>query len=236
MITCCGLSKSFGKRTVVDGLDLEVRAGEIMALMGSNGAGKSTTIRMLLGLLKPDAGSASICGLDVSHPTQEFRQTVGFLPERVVLYPRFSARENVAYFTSLAGQDLSTELIDSFLLEAGLPSESLDALAGSLSKGMCQKVGLAMTVAKGARVLLLDEPLSGLDPSSADAIGNCFQRLAERGTTILMATHDLFQAHQIANDIAVLTSGKLRTILKPQSATVNELNDFLSLQKRTGVS
>jgi ABC-2 type transport system ATP-binding protein len=204
------LSKQFGKVLALEGLTLKVMPGEIFCLLGANGAGKTTTVNLFLNFLRPTAGFARIFGLDVSSQTREARSKVTYLPEQVALYPELSGLENLRYFLSLCGQaGLDREAATRFLLQAGLQEDQHDELVGGYSKGMRQKVGVALALAKSSEVLLLDEPTSGLDPASANEFCHIVTTLAERGAAVFMVTHDIHRAHQIAHRIGIMKKGKL---------------------------
>lgn len=205
-----GLTKRFGATTAVNALDLTIDAGEVYALLGPNGAGKTTTINLFLGFLAPDAGTALVDGLDVQAEPLETKLRLAYLPEQVSLYPSLSGAENLKYFAALAGHNLSDTDLAGFLDRAGLQREAHSRRAGTYSKGMRQKVAVALALAKGARALLLDEPTSGLDPSASVEFSGLVQRLANDGAAVLMATHDLFRVKDTATRVGVLVDGRLR--------------------------
>ncbi|MEM7787577.1 MAG: ABC transporter ATP-binding protein [Bacteroidota bacterium] len=218
-----GLTKRFGGTTAVDALDLTVNAGEVYALLGPNGAGKTTTINLFLGFLAPDAGAARVDGLDVQAEPLETKRRLAYLPEQVALYPSLSGLENLKYFAALAGHDLSEADLAGFLDRAGLQGEAHGRRAGTYSKGMRQKVGVALALAKGAKALLLDEPTSGLDPSASVESSGLVRRLAEDGAAVLMATHDLFRVKDTASRVGVLVDGRLREEVAPEALHATDL-------------
>ncbi|MCZ8132709.1 MAG: ABC transporter ATP-binding protein [Steroidobacteraceae bacterium] len=201
--------KSYGAVPALRGLSLQVQPSEIVALLGPNGAGKSTTIRLLLGFERADRGRVQSAGLDAAVDPVGVRQRTAYIPELVNLYPTLSGLENLEYFCALGGQQPARERLREQLLAAGLPAEAIDRRAAEYSKGMRQKVGIAVALAKEAAVLLLDEPTSGLDPSAAADFHRTLVTVAERGVAVLMATHDLFAAQQAANRVAILSAGEL---------------------------
>ncbi|MEM1055407.1 MAG: ABC transporter ATP-binding protein [Bacteroidota bacterium] len=205
-----GLTKRFSGTTAVDALDLAIHPGEVYALLGPNGAGKTTTINLFLGFLAPDGGEALVDGLDVQAEPLETKRRLAYLPEQVALYPSLSGAENLKYFAALAGHDLTEADLAGFLDRAGLQREAHARHAGTYSKGMRQKVGIALALAKGAKALLLDEPTSGLDPSASVEFSGLVRRLAEAGAAVLMATHDLFRVKDTASRVGVLVGGRLR--------------------------
>jgi len=215
MLTTENLTKRFPGTSApaVDNLTLTVAPGELFALLGPNGAGKTTTINCLLGFLAPDSGRAVIDGLDVAREPLETKRRLAYIPEQVNLYGHFSGFENLAYFSELAGHRYPEGALRGFLLDAGLQVEAHDRRTSGYSKGMRQKVGIAIALAKQAKALLLDEPTSGLDPSAAHEFSQLLKKLRERGVAILMATHDLFRAKQDATRVGIMRHGKLAHIL-----------------------
>ncbi len=215
MLTLENLTKRFPGATApaVDNLSLTILPGELLALLGPNGAGKTTTINCLLGFLQPDSGRALIDGLDVAREPLETKRRLAYIPEQVNLYGYFSGVENLAYFSELAGHRYPDTDLRRFLTEAGLQTEAHDRRVSGYSKGMRQKVGIAIALAKQAKALLLDEPTSGLDPSASHEFSQLLRQLRERGVAILMATHDLFRAKQDATRVGIMRHGKLAHIL-----------------------
>ena len=161
MLTATSLHKKFGPAVALHSLDLTVAPGEIYALLGPNGAGKTTTINCFLGFLTPDAGSASVAGINVALNPLAARRALAYIPEQVNLYGHFSGLENLAYFSELAGHRYADAQLRAFLTEAGLQAGAHDQRTAAYSKGMRQKVGIAIALAKEAKALLLDEPTSG---------------------------------------------------------------------------
>jgi len=202
------LSKSYEGRTVVDGLDLHVQGGEIYALLGPNGAGKSTTIGCLLGFVDADAGSIRLAGSNLP-PARAAVRHAAYIAENVALYERLTGVENVEFFMRLLGRKPRREEIEALLDRAGLPEHAWHRMASGYSKGMRQKVGIVMALAKGAQVLVLDEPTSGLDPEASVTFGELVRALAHDGAAVLMATHDLFRAQELADRCGMLVGGRL---------------------------
>ncbi|MGY8524569.1 ABC transporter ATP-binding protein [Paracidovorax citrulli] len=197
-----------GRRTI-DGLDLQVRAGQVYALLGGNGAGKSTTIDVLLGLVRPAAGTVRVDGVSPASDPARARSRLAYLPENVALYPYLDGIENLRYFCALGGIAIDAGRARAMLDEAGLAQAAHGRRVATYSKGMRQKVGLAIAHAKRASAMLLDEPTSGLDPSAADDFGRRVRAAADAGMSVLMATHDLFNARQVADRIGILREGRL---------------------------
>jgi len=209
MLESVRLTKRFGDRLALDGLDLRVDPGEVYALLGPNGAGKTTTISLFLGFLAPDGGEARVEGASVSEDPVAARRKLAYIPEQVALYPRFTGLENLDYFSALAGRRHPEAELLGLLERAGLAREAALRRVGTYSKGMRQKVGIALALATGAKALLLDEPTSGLDPAASHEFSRLIRRLAREGVAILMATHDLFRAREDATRVGILIGGRL---------------------------
>lgn len=217
MIAIQGLHKSFGDVRALAGLDLHVESGQIYCLLGPNGAGKSTTINSVLGFIRPDAGTIEVASVNVGMKPESARRALAYIPEQVQLYNRLSGLENLRYFYQLSacseGECIGQYLTDSdlvrCLIEAGLPEPAIHQYVVGYSKGMRQKVGIAIALARRAPVMLLDEPTSGLDPEAAWQFGVGLRALADRGVAVLMATHDLFRAQEVADRIGILMQGRL---------------------------
>jgi ABC-2 type transport system ATP-binding protein len=204
------LRHSYGSRQVLRGLDLRVAPGEIYALLGGNGAGKSTTLAALLGFIAPSAGTVRVCGIDPAADPQGARAQLAYVPESVALYEHLTARENLDYFLSLAGADRgSATVIDPALDAVALPRHAWDARTGGFSKGMRQKVAIALALARHVPVLLLDEPTSGLDPQATLEFNRLLATARTRGVAVLMVTHDLLSAVDVADRIGFLADGRI---------------------------
>ncbi|MEH3148446.1 MAG: ATP-binding cassette domain-containing protein [Methylobacterium frigidaeris] len=210
-----GATKRFGDRVALDGLDLTLRAGEVFALLGPNGAGKTTTVNLILGFLRADAGQVLVCGRDAGADPVGARAEVATIPEQVALYPTLSGLENLRYLATLAGLHLPRDEARRLLAEAGLAAEAQGRRAGTYSKGMRQKVGVAVALARRARLLLLDEPTSGLDPAASAEFSGTVRAAARRGTAVLMATHDLYRVREMADRVGVLRAGRLVEEIDP---------------------
>ena len=207
-----GLSKRYGATEALDSLDLAIAPAEVYCLLGPNGAGKTTTINLFLGFVAPTAGRALIAGLDVSTHDRETKQRIAYIPEQVMLYRNLSGLENLEYFTALGGRDsLSRARLANVLVEAGLERGQVDQRVSEYSKGMRQKVGIAIAIAKKAEALLLDEPTSGLDPQASNEFSGLIERLKDRGVAVLMATHDLFRAKETGTRVGIMRYGRLVT-------------------------
>ena len=223
MLEAKNLTKRYGSHTALSKLNLTIKPGEIFALLGQNGAGKTTTINLFLGFIEPSDGSASINGISVAEHPQEIKQHLAYIPETVMLYPNLTGIENLEYFSSLAGFDYSKKELGELLSTAGLQQQAFDQRLGGYSKGMRQKVGIAIAVAKKAKVLLLDEPTSGLDPKASNEFSEILKTLAATGTAILMATHDIFRAKEVATRIGIMKEGNLQSVVNARDISANEL-------------
>lgn len=223
------LAVSYGDRRVLDGLTLSVGGGEIYALLGGNGAGKSTTLQALLGFAAPDAGTVRVAGRDPVTDAAGVRGAIAYIPENVALYDHLSARENVDYFLSLAKARRAPAEIETAFEAAGLAREAWTRRVSGFSKGMRQKTAIALAILRRASVLLLDEPTSGLDPGAAADFNALTARLRADGAAILVVTHDLFGAADLADRIGFLEHGR---IVHEQAASGPGRFDLQSLHDR----
>lgn len=223
MITIENLTRSFNGVIAVDALSLDIQQGELFALLGPNGAGKTTTINCLLGFLKPDSGRVLVDGVDVAREPLEVKRRLAYIPEQVNLYGHFTAVENLEYFAELGGHQYSGTALRGFLLDAGLQAEAHDRQLSGYSKGMRQKVGIAIALAKQAKVLILDEPTSGLDPRASYEFSRLLKTLQGRGMAILMATHDIFRALDVATRVGIMVAGVLREQIATTQIAPQEL-------------
>ena len=223
MLIAENLSKTYGDYKALNNLNLKLNEGEIFALLGQNGAGKSTTINIFLGFVKPTEGVAKINGISVIDHPEETKKFIAYIPETVLLYPNLTGVENLKFFSSLAGFDYDNEALTNFLSKAGLQSDAHHNRLGGYSKGMRQKVGIAIAIAKKAKVLLLDEPTSGLDPKASNEFSEILKELASEETTIFMATHDIFRAKEVADRIGIMKRGNLISEINADEISANEL-------------
>lgn len=212
MLKAIELSKNYNGNAALDRLNLNIEAGEVYCLLGANGAGKTTTINLFLNFIEPSNGQALINGLDVQREPLETKKFLAYIPEQVNLYKNLTGLENLEYFSALAGQDKYTrDELRAFLVDAGLQSEAADKRVSGYSKGMRQKVGIAIATAKRATVLLLDEPTSGLDPKASNEFSELLKKLSAEGCAVLMATHDLFRAKESGTRVGIMKHGRLLT-------------------------
>lgn len=210
MIEAHGLTKRYERVTAVDRLAIRIGAGEILALLGPNGAGKTTTTRMLAGILRPDSGDATVAGFDIRTQTENVRTAVGVLTEQHGLYNRMRCGEYLDFFGALYGlspkdrKARADELLQALRLEV-----DSDAWLAEFSKGMRQRLALVRALMHSPRVLLLDEPTSALDPESARVVRDLLRSMRRSGCTILVCTHNLSEAEELADRIAIIRRGKL---------------------------
>jgi ABC-2 type transport system ATP-binding protein len=210
MLEAVELTKSYNGTVALDRLNLKIDAGEVFCLLGANGAGKTTTINLFLNFVPPTSGTARIKGRDVTAAPLETKRHLAYIPEQVMLYRNLSGLENLEYFSALAGHDrYSRPALLGFLKEAGLEEGAADRRVSTYSKGMRQKVGIAIAIAKKAEALLLDEPTSGLDPKAANEFSQLLKKLSEAGVAVLMATHDIFRAKEVGTRVGIMKHGRL---------------------------
>lgn len=204
-----GLRKQFGALVAVEGLDLRIERREVFGLLGPNGSGKTTTIRMLCGLMQPTAGTATVAGIDVRQDPEGVRRRIGYMSQRFGLYDDLTVAENLRFYSSVYGLTPPDRRrrSDELLAELGLASRS-GQLAGTLSGGWKQRLALACATAHRPEVLFLDEPTAGVDPASRRTLWDWVYRLAEAGTTILVTTHYMDEAERCGR-LAILSRGHL---------------------------
>ncbi len=194
----------------LDHVNFEVKEGEIFCLLGANGAGKTTTINLFLGFIDPSEGEPLINGINSSKNPLETKKFVSFVSENVMLYPNFTARQNLDYFAQLGERDgLTKKDYYDIMNRVGLQEEAHEMRVKTFSKGMRQKLGIAIAITKNATNILLDEPTSGLDPKAASEFVNILNELKDEGKAIFMSTHDIFRAKALADRIGIMKEGKL---------------------------
>jgi ABC-2 type transport system ATP-binding protein len=217
MISTKNLTKHFKDFVAVEGVTLDVKAGEVLALLGPNGAGKTTTVRMLTTVLRPTAGRAWVAGYDILDEDAQVRRSIGILTEHHGLYQRMHVKEYLDFFGQLYGLSLAErdariqDLLDKF----GLDGEE-DRRIGEFSKGMRQKLSLARALLHAPPVLLLDEPTSAMDPESARLVRDAIKKLRSEERAIIVCTHNLSEAEELADKIAIIRRGKIIAHGTPQ--------------------
>ncbi|MGH7658470.1 MAG: ABC transporter ATP-binding protein [Gemmatimonadales bacterium] len=210
MIRLLDLTKRYGSFTAVDNISLRIPPGELFGFLGPNGAGKTSTLRMIAGILRPTAGTVTIGGDDIqTHPMQA-KARLGFIPDRPYVYEKLTGREFLRFVAALYGQDgeavdrRSEELLELFEL-----SRWQDELIESYSHGMRQKVIIASALVHRPEVIVVDEPMVGLDPRSARLLKDLFRKFVDRGGTVLMSTHTLEVAESLCDRIAIIQQGRI---------------------------
>jgi ABC-2 type transport system ATP-binding protein len=228
MLETINLTKRYEDgQLAVDNLSLKVEPGEIFCMFGANGAGKTTTINILLGFLPPSGGTALVEGIDVAKEPLRSKEYLSFVSENVMLYGNFTAFQNLDYFCKLAGKrNLTKAAFADVLKSVGLQEEAFNQRTKNYSKGMRQKLGLAIALLKDAPNILLDEPTSGLDPKSGQEFLNLLVRMRDQGKSVFMSTHDIFRAKLIADRVGFMKRGRL-VMLKTRAELEGE--DLTSL-------
>ena len=208
----------------VNELNLKIEPGEIYVILGANGAGKSTTISMLLNFIDPTSGTALVNDIEIPKFPLEAKKHLAYVSENVELYRNFTARQNLEFFTKLGGKKKVTrDELDATLARVGLPEESFKRRVKTFSKGMRQRLGIAIAIMKGADAVLLDEPTSGLDPKGGADFLNLLRELRSERKAIFMSTHDIFRAKEIADRIGILVQGSLVRELSRQEIESEDL-------------
>jgi len=231
MIRLDKVNKSFDNHHALIDLSLSVKSGEIYGLLGANGAGKSTTLNLILGFLKADKGSITLNNVSVN--VESAQSMIGYIPENVNLYPYLTGLENLDYFCKLSGFEYTQNQLSEILNECGLQDDAHGKLVSNYSKGMRQKVGIAIAYSKKATIYLLDEPASGLDPLSSNELSLLLKKLAGDGAAILMASHDIFRVRETCNKIGILKNGNLVKEMNAKDISSEELeNVYLNFMKK----
>jgi ABC-2 type transport system ATP-binding protein len=219
MIRLEGVTKRYGKFTAVHPLDLHVKRGELFGFLGPNGAGKTTTIRMITGVLRPSAGSISIAGQDMTRDAIAAKRHIGYVPDRPSIYEKLTGSEFLRFVCGLWGQDgVASEQRALELLELFDLTDWKDTLVESYSHGMRQKLLISSALVHAPDVIVVDEPMVGLDPKGARLIKDLLRTFAAQGGTIFLSTHTLEVAEALCDRIAILHQGRIRAL-----GTMNEL-------------
>lgn len=210
MIEAIGLSKRYEDDVLaLDNLNLKVPSGEIFCLLGANGAGKSTAINLMLNFIEPTEGTARINDIDVTRDPLEAKKYVAYLSENVMLYGNFTARQNLDFFASLAGKETDRDGYYRILERVGLQEQAFEQQVKAFSKGMRQKVGIAIVIIRDAPAVILDEPTAGLDPQAGAEFMDLLEELRSEGKAIFMSTHDIFRARSLADRVGIMKEGQL---------------------------
>jgi ABC-2 type transport system ATP-binding protein len=210
MIEAKNLSKRYEDGVLaLDALNLKVNPGEIYCLLGANGAGKTTTINLFLNIIEASSGEAYLNEIDVEKDPLEAKKYVAYVSENVMLYGNFTARQNLDFFAKLGGKKrLKKDDYYRVMREVGLPERAFEQRLKEFSKGMRQKLGIAIAMIKDAPALLLDEPTSGLDPKAGAEFLETLMELRRQGKAILMSTHDIFRAKDVADRVGIMKEGR----------------------------
>ncbi|MBP2436761.1 ABC transporter ATP-binding protein [Microbacterium amylolyticum] len=208
MLELTGITKRFGERTALDDVSFQVAPGRITGFVGGNGAGKSTTMRIILGLLSKDGGDVTLDGVPLGASA---RRNFGYMPEERGLYPRMKVREQIAYFARLhgLGKREAAARAEEFLVQLGLEERMTDSLQ-DLSLGNQQRAQIAVALVHDPRVLILDEPFSGLDPMAVDVVLAVLQDFAARGSAVLFSSHQLDLVERLCDDLVIIGGGQVR--------------------------
>jgi ABC-2 type transport system ATP-binding protein len=223
MLQAISLSKHYDAHIALNNLNLEVKAGEVFCLLGQNGAGKTTTINLCLGFINATSGKVLINNKEVKSGSSDTRKHLAYIPEVVMLYGNLTAIENLDYFARLTGFSFDKNTLSDFLSQCGLQSDAHHKYLSGFSKGMRQKVGIAIALAKDADVILMDEPTSGLDPKATDEFTGLVKELGIKGKSVLMATHDIFNAVNVGTHIGIMRQGQLIHTLKAADINASDL-------------
>ncbi len=231
MIEIKKLTKTFGNLVAVSSLDLQIEAGDIFGFIGPNGAGKTTTMRILVTLMEPTSGQAFIDGLDVTKKGKEVRRRVGYMPDFMGVYDDLKVFEYLEFFAAAFGIEYAKRkaIVDGVLELTDLVSKQ-DALVDSLSRGMQQRLGLARVLIHDPKVLILDEPASGLDPRARIEMRELLRELKRMGKTIMISSHILSELEEICDQIGIIEHGQLVF-----SGTLEEIRPRLGLQSKVRV-
>lgn len=224
MLEAVELTKQYEDGVIaVDHVSFAVRPGEVFAMLGANGAGKTTTINLFLNFIEPTAGEARIDGIITHREPLLAKAKVAFVSENVMLYPNFTAVQNLAYFARIGGRtDCTRATYHEVLHRVGLQEEAHNKKLKDFSKGMRQKCGIAIAILKNAPAILLDEPTTGLDPQAGFEFIQLIRDLRAEGKAILMSTHDIFRAREIADTIGIMNRGRL--VMKKRSSELREVD------------
>lgn len=236
MLEAVGLTKRYEDGVLaLDDASFRVDAGQIFVMLGANGAGKTTTINLFLNFVEPTSGEARVDGIVTHREPLEAKRRLAYVSEQVRLYPNFTALQNVRFFTKLGGRSRRDEELGAALLRVGLPEVDHGRRLKDFSKGMLQKCGIAIAILKDAPAILLDEPTSGLDPEAGFEFVRLVGSLRDEGKAILMSTHDIFRAKELADRVAFMRGGRI-VAQRTREELVGEDLEELYLRHVTGRS
>lgn len=227
-VNITGVSKSYGTKRAVHDLSLDLYAGEVFAFLGPNGAGKTTTLKMTTGLLHADAGQITVCGHSIRKQPKNAKQNLAYVPDQPFIYDKLTGREFIRFTREMYGvpADLAAERLQHLSHQFQM-NGFLDQLAETYSHGMKQKIALSAALVHAPRLLVVDEPMVGLDPRTIRITKTIFRELADNGGTVFMSTHTLDVAEQVADRIGIITGGKLIAL-----GTLDELRHHAAMDGR----
>ena len=238
-ISIYNLSKNYGEQTVLNSIGFEIGEGEVVGFLGPNGAGKTTTMKIIAGALSYNVGSVKVCGLEVKDNTLHTNALIGYLPEQNPLYPEMYVKEYLLFVAETHGIDKGKEqLVDELIDKVGLRPEFHKKI-GQLSKGYRQRVGLAQALVPNPKVLILDEPTTGLDPNQLEEIRNLIRELG-KDRTVILSTHIMQEIKAICNRVIIINKGEIvadyTDISKISQLGENNLQFEVEFLRETGIS
>ena len=238
MIEAIDLTKRYENGLLaLDVLNLRVKAGEIYCLLGANGAGKTTAINIFLNFIEPTSGRAYIMGVDVARNPIEAKRYVSYVSENIMLYANLTARQNLDFFARLGGRrGLKKSDYNMILREVGLEERAFEQRMKDLSKGMRQKVAIAIAITRDTPVIMLDEPTSGLDPKAGAEFIELMEELRLRGKAVLISTHDVFHAKEIADRVGIMKEGRNVMECTSEELELEDLEDLYLDYMRGGLN
>lgn len=236
VIEVTGLTKMFGDFTAVNAITFDVQKGEIFGFLGANGAGKTTAMKMLIGISKPTAGEAKVAGYDVASEAEEIKKNIGYMSQKFALYDDLTVKENITFFGGIYGlkrskiKEKTKELIDELGLE-----EHKDKLVGSLPLGWKQKISFSVSLLHDPKIVFLDEPTGGVDPITRRQFWEMIYKSADKGTTIFVTTHYMDEA-EYCDRVSIMVNGKIEALDSPKKLKefykTDTMNDvFLKLAR-----
>ena len=235
MIKISNLSKTYEDGNLaLNNLSIDLEQGKIFTLLGANGAGKSTTINIMCGFIPASEGDVIIEDTSLKADPLKLRSKIAYLSENVMLYDNFTGYQNLSFFAEIAGKNLSKKELEDVLRDVGLQDEFIHKNISKYSKGMRQKVGIAIALVKDTPLFLLDEPFSGLDPKATHDFQMLIYKLREMGKTVFMSTHDVFRAKEMADLVGIMKGGKLVMIKTREELATEDLNRIYLEYMRIG--
>lgn len=230
MLTIKNLCKQYNAVSVISDLNLQITTGEIYCLLGHNGAGKSTTLNLILGFLTADSGEIMLDGKPLFED-KNYRNYLSYVPDEIALYENLSGYHNLKLFTDLTGQKLPKEEAIKLLQLVGLPESAFSQKITKYSKGMRQKVAIAIALAKKAKIIIMDEPTNGLDPNSVENLTQLCKEISKQNISFLITTHDLFFAKEVSNQIGILQNGKIIDELETKTQNLESIQELFTQKK-----